>query len=163
MARIENEKHLPLSSSQRSQQSGRDELALRTFDRLTKTAGRVRKFVYSGIQDTRLTESQLGVLELLLHSGALPQKDIARQLQVTGGNVTMVVDNLEKRCLVQRKRWQEDRRVVHVGLTSDGRNLIEAYFPIHIEKVSEALSALETSEQEQFVKLCKKLSESLSK
>ncbi len=144
-----------------SEKTERDELALSAFSRLTKTAGKVRRNVYSGIQDTRLTESQLGVLELLLQFGALPQKDIAKKLQVTGGNVTMVVDNLEKRNLVERTRWTEDRRVVHVDLTNSGRDLIESYFPRHLQKISGAFDGLEPNEQEQLIRLCKKLANSL--
>ena len=52
-------------------------LALATFHRLSRTAGKVRRSVYSGLSDTRLTESQVNVLELLYKLGPLPQKEIA--------------------------------------------------------------------------------------
>lgn len=138
-------------------------LALATFSRLSKTAGQLRRRVYAGLSDARLTESQLSVLELLLQLGALPQKDIAKNLLVTGGNVTMVVDNLQKRNLVVRNRWPEDRRVVHVDLTPLGRETIESYFPRHVEKVTGALGCLSREEQEQLVLLCDKLRNALQK
>lgn len=137
--------------------------ALATFSRLSKASGQLRRRVYSGLSDARLTESQLSVLELLLQLGPLPQKDIAKNLMVTGGNVTMVVDNLQKRTLVERNRWPEDRRVVHVGLTPQGREVIESYFPRHVEKVASALDSLTTDEQEQLIRLCDKLRSSLAK
>ena len=142
---------------------GEDSLALSTFTRLSKAAGQLRRKVYSGLSDTRLTESQLNVLELLLSVGPLPQKEIAKNLLVTGGNVTMVVDNLQKRNLVERNRWPQDRRVVHVGLTPEGRETIETYFPHHVKKVEKALKALEPLEQEQLIALCDKLRSSLQK
>lgn len=144
-------------------EAAEDSLALSTFTRLSKAAGQLRRKVYSGLSDTRLTESQLNVLELLLHVGPLPQKEIAKNLLVTGGNVTMVVDNLQKRNLVERNRWPQDRRVVHVTLTNEGRETIETYFPHHVKKVEKALNVLDTEEQEQLIALCDKLRSSLQK
>ena len=137
-------------------------LALATFHRLSRTAGKVRRSVYSGLSDTGLTESQVNVLELLYKLGPLPQKEIAKQLSVTGGNITMVVDNLQKRDLVERKRWQEDRRVVHVALTDLGRETIESYIPLHMQKVQAAFDCLEPKEQEQLQSICDKLIEALN-
>lgn len=142
--------------------SKKEALALATFTRLAKTAGKVRRSVYSGLADTRLTESQINVLELLYNMGALPQKEIAKALSVTGGNITMVVDNLQKRDLVGRKRWTEDRRVVHVDLTDLGRETIESYIPLHLKKVTGAFNGLDTKEQEQLQTLCDKLVASLN-
>ena len=144
-------------------EAAEDSLALSTFTRLSKAAGQLRRRVYSGLSDTRLTESQLNVLELLLQTGPLPQKEIAKNLLVTGGNVTMVVDNLQKRNLVERNRWPQDRRVAHVTLTSEGRETIETYFPHHVKKVEKALNVLDTEEQEQLIALCDKLRSSLQK
>lgn len=140
----------------------REALALATFTRLSRAVGKVRRSVYSGLSDTRLTESQVNVLELLYNLGPLPQKEIAKSLNVTGGNITMVVDNLQKRDLVTRKRWQEDRRVVHVELTDLGRETIESYIPVHLEKVQGAFNSLEPKEQKQLQTLCDKLVEALT-
>ena len=142
--------------------SKKEALALSTFTRLSKTAGRLRRTVYSALSDTRLTESQVNVLELLHRLGPLPQKEIAKNLSVTGGNITMVVDNLQKRNLVNRQRWEEDRRVVHVNLTDLGRETIESFIPLHAKRVQGALDALDPQEQEQLQTLCDKLIQSLN-
>lgn len=140
----------------------KEALALATFTRLSKTAGKVRRAIYAGLNDTRLTESQVNVLELLHKLGPLPQKEIAKNLAVTGGNITMVVDNLQKRNLVDRQRWEEDRRVVHVNLTDLGTETIESFIPLHVERVMGAFDGLEPQEQEQLQTLCEKLSKSLN-
>ena len=140
----------------------KEALALATFARLSRAIGKIRRSVYSGLSDTRLTESQVNVLELLYNLGPLPQKEIAKSLSVTGGNITMVVDNLQKRDLVKRKRWQEDRRVVHVELTDLGRETIESYIPVHLKKVQGAFDGLEPKEQKQLQTLCDKLVEALN-
>jgi MarR family 2-MHQ and catechol resistance regulon transcriptional repressor len=142
--------------------SKKEAIALATFTRLSKTAGKLRRTVYAGLSDTRLTESQVNVLELLHKLGPLPQKEIAKNLSVTGGNITMVVDNLQKRDLVNRKRWEEDRRVVHVNLTDLGKETIESFIPLHVKRVIGALDGLEQQEQEQLHSLCEKLIQSLN-
>ncbi|MFA5506304.1 MAG: MarR family transcriptional regulator [Vulcanimicrobiota bacterium] len=140
----------------------KEAMALATFTRLSKAAGKLRRTIYAGLNDTRLTESQVNVLELLYKLGPLPQKEIAKNLAVTGGNITMVVDNLQKRNLVDRQRWEEDRRVVHVNLTDLGKETIESFIPLHVKRVIGALDGLEPQEQEQLQTLCEKLTKSLN-
>lgn len=61
--------------------------------------------------------------------GTMSQTEISSKLLKSGGNTTLVVDNLEKHGLVQRHRDGEDRRVVMVELTTAGYELIESIFP----------------------------------
>ena len=51
-----------------------------------------------------VTVSQFGVLEALHHLGPLRQGEISAKLLRSGGNITLVVDNLEARGLVRRER-----------------------------------------------------------
>ena len=55
--------------------------------------------------------SQFGVLEALWHLGPLCQRDLGLKIRKSSGNMTMVVDNLEKRALVDRRKNADDRRV----------------------------------------------------
>ena len=48
------------------------------------------------------------------------QKHVAEALAVTGGNITMVIDNLAKKSLVERKRSESDRRNIDLQLTQQG-------------------------------------------
>jgi MarR family 2-MHQ and catechol resistance regulon transcriptional repressor len=64
-----------------------------------------------------LTISQFGVLETLYHLGAMCQTEIGSKLLRSGGNITLVIDNLEKQGLVRRQRDTEDRRLVNIHLT----------------------------------------------
>ncbi|HEU4753262.1 MAG TPA: MarR family transcriptional regulator, partial [Armatimonadota bacterium] len=67
-----------------------------------------------------LTVSQFGALEALLHLGPLCQRELGEKLLKSSGNITMVVDNLERRGLVRRERSAEDRRYITVHLTPEG-------------------------------------------
>jgi MarR family 2-MHQ and catechol resistance regulon transcriptional repressor len=102
-----------------------------------------------------LTPSQFGTLETLLHRGPLCQKEIASKLLVSGGNITMVIDNLEKRRLVERRRSHDDRRYISVTLTAAGRHLISRVFPRHVARVVEELSVLTPAEQDLLGDLCR--------
>lgn len=133
--------------------------ALDAYIKLARAAGTVSTgaFERSRLADVKLTEGQFGVLEALHHLGPLHQCDLARKHLLSGGNVTMIVDNLEKRGLVRRERSAEDRRFVRVHLTPTGRRLIKSVFPRHAATLTELMGALTAMEQEQLGKLCRKL------
>jgi MarR family 2-MHQ and catechol resistance regulon transcriptional repressor len=106
---------------------------------------------------TGLTISQFGALESIFHLGPICQKEIAEKQLKSGGNITLVIDNLEKRELVRRERSQADRRLVIVHLTVSGKKLISDYFPCHAKAVEHEMGVLTNAEQDQLADLGKKL------
>jgi MarR family transcriptional regulator, 2-MHQ and catechol-resistance regulon repressor len=104
-----------------------------------------------------LTTGQFGVLEALLHLGPMCQHTLGQKLLRSGGNVTLVVDNLEKRGWVRRERLVSDRRMVMIHLTPVGRELIAKVFPKHAKAVRKEMSALNPAEQETLRRLARKL------
>jgi MarR family 2-MHQ and catechol resistance regulon transcriptional repressor len=132
--------------------------ALNTFITLLRAAESVSGRLIALVADqTGLTITQFGVLEALLHLGPMCQKDLATKQLKTGGNITLVVDNLEKRKLVRRVRSTEDRRMITVHLTPSGRKTISDYFPSHVAAIEHELSVLTAKEQEQLGFLTRKL------
>jgi MarR family 2-MHQ and catechol resistance regulon transcriptional repressor len=132
-------------------------LALNTWIKLTRAADSfgtrlARRGTLAG-----LTPSQFGVLEALHHLGPLSQGEICDKLLKSGGNITLVIDNLEARDLVQRKRSPGDRRVVTVSLTEAGKALIQRIFPEHVRAIVEEMGVLTADEQEALGRLCRKL------
>jgi MarR family transcriptional regulator, 2-MHQ and catechol-resistance regulon repressor len=59
---------------------------------------------------TSLGDSELRVLEVLLHKGPLPVNTIGPKVWLTPGSISVAVDRLEKKALVKRKNTK-DRRV----------------------------------------------------
>ena len=104
-----------------------------------------------------LTYSQFATLEVLYHVGPLCQRDIGAKVLKSGGNLTLVIDNLEKAELVERRPSTEDRRQKVVALTPKGRRLMAAIFPEHARRISASMSVLTSREQEQLARLCRKL------
>ena len=107
--------------------------------------------------DSELTVTQFGVLEVLFHLGAMHQRDLAEKLLKSGGNITLVIDNLEKRQLVKRDREVGDRRCISVSLTPAGKQLISDLFPAHVGAILQQMSILSLDEQAELGRLCKKL------
>jgi MarR family 2-MHQ and catechol resistance regulon transcriptional repressor len=135
----------------------REVRALNAFITLLRASEAVAASVNQGLAARRLTSSQFGVLEALLHLGPLCQGDLAGKLLRSGASLTSVVEGLEKRGLVVRQRTEEDKRFVRVALTGRGRKLIEEIFPGHAKAVARRFAVLPEKEQDELRRLCRKL------
>jgi MarR family transcriptional regulator, 2-MHQ and catechol-resistance regulon repressor len=138
-------------------QTTNQDLALAAFVKLMRAAQSVSERSFRHLADSGLTPSQFAVMEALLHKGPLTQTELARKILRTGGNMTMVIDNLERDGMVRRERSSEDRRVVHVHLTKDGQVRIRHIFPKHAQQIEEQMAPLSASELKQLGSLCKRL------
>jgi MarR family 2-MHQ and catechol resistance regulon transcriptional repressor len=104
-----------------------------------------------------LTPTQLGVLEGILHRGAMTQRELGRKVLTSAGNMTDVIDKLERRGLVSRTRAKLDRRSVLVDLTPAGRTLIQSVFPGHAADIAAAMAGLDRAELGELGRLLRKL------
>jgi MarR family 2-MHQ and catechol resistance regulon transcriptional repressor len=136
--------------------SKRETDALNAYIKLMRAGESITTRVHTLLPDD-LTLSQFGVLETLLHRGPLCQGELAGKLLKSGGNLTLIVSNLEKAGLVTRERDAEDRRYITVSLTEKGRVLISELFPKIAARIADEFSALSTAEQFTLGWLCKKV------
>ena len=130
---------------------------LNTFIKLSRASESIMGRLIKNLSCHGLTISQFGVLETLLHVGPQSQKDLASKLLKSGGNITMVIDNLVKRGHVTRETDPNDRRAVIISLTDEGKEFIEHYFPLHLEKIVEEFTVLTPEENKELARLCKKV------
>jgi len=137
--------------------------ALSTYVKLMRAAESITSRVHKHLSSVNLTVSQFGVLEALLHLGSLSQKDLGRKILRSSGNITMVIDNLEKRRLVRRQRDASDRRIFIVHLTGEGQTLIGKIFPSHAALITHEMSVLKAADQKILGDLCKKVGKGLKK
>jgi len=140
-----------------SQVTKKESRALRTYLKLMRAAESTTARVHQHLSAVGLTLSQFGVLEALYHLGPLSQKEIGQKILRSSGNMTLVIDNLEKRDLVRRERDSNDRRSFVVHLTDAGSKIIGDYFPCHAAAITGEMSVLSATEQTTLAKLCKKL------
>ena len=88
----------------------------------------------------------LNVLMTLDGDGAMPMGTLADALDVSQASVTGIVDRMEQRGLVERQRGGEDRRVVRVAMTDEGRRLIGLLADQRREHIALLLEDLEDDE-----------------
>lgn len=135
----------------------REQTALDLWVKLARCYGVFSRFAAEDIRSSGLTPPQFAVVECLGHLGPLPLGKVCEKMLVSGGNLTLIADNLEKQGLVERIFSKEDRRTVTIALTKKGQKLFEQIFPAHAACVTDLASVLTTAEQAQLAKLLKKL------
>lgn len=75
---------------------------------------------------TRLTPSQLLVLQQIAHSGETTPGAVASALQFGQATVTNIVDRLEAAGLATRRRGERDKRQIMLRATESGRAMLES-------------------------------------
>jgi MarR family transcriptional regulator, 2-MHQ and catechol-resistance regulon repressor len=134
-----------------------EERALSAYVKLARAANTALAYARVGLGDAGLSLGQFAVLEALYHVGPLNLGDLARRILSSCGNLTLVVDNLEKRGLAKRRQQGRDKRFVLATITPAGRRLIARIFPQHARRITEVMERLSPAGQEKLGALCRKL------
>ena len=90
----------------------------------------------------------VNVLAVLDIDGPMPMGGLAEALDVSQASATGIVDRMEQRGLVERRRIDDDRRVVRVALTDEGRRLIAGMAAERREHLAAMLETLTDAELE---------------
>jgi len=141
--------------------SKKDSTAVSAFAELQRSANIIANMVHKNLGAHNLTVSQFGVLEALHRSGPMYQRDLAERILKTTGNITTVIDNLEKRELVKRVRELKDRRYFQIVLTTEGAKIIRKIYPAHVKRVEQVMGRITASELAELRRICAKLEESV--
>ena len=131
--------------------------ALSAYVKLLRASRAVIARVEKRLAAEGLTVTQFGVLEALLHRGPLTQRELGRKVLTSPGNMTDVVDKMERRGLVHRSRSTTDRRQVHVEMTQAGQHLVRELFPRHADDIAQAMAGLEPQDLARLDALLRKL------
>jgi len=139
------------------------DLALSTWVKLARAYSSFDKQSANSIKTFNLTQPQFSVIEILGHLGPQKVGVICKKMLVSGGNMTLVLDNLEKLGLTERAHSKDDRRSIDVQLTNTGMDLFNKIFKQHAEHITKLMSVLSENEQKTLGDLLKKLGTSLNK
>ena len=85
--------------------------------------------------------------------------ELARELGFTSGATTRLIDTLEERGLMLRKRCENDRRVVKLRVTAAGRQLYCELQPRVVDGWNEMFEEIDQAEADAFVATLHKLFE----
>jgi DNA-binding MarR family transcriptional regulator len=113
------------------------------------------------IRDHGLTETQFVVLEMLYSKGTLTINDIVERSLSTDGNIGVVINNLEKQGLVEKRVDRRDKRIRRVSLTAKGQDVIGTYFPKHEAFVNELFSNVPRKDLEELIFMMKSVGKRL--
>ena len=109
-----------------------------------------------------LTPFHYLVLCCLWEQDGLSTSEIADQLKQLGATLTGVVDRMEQRNLVARRRDVKDRRVVRIWLTEEGKRLMNVLPLLGEETISEATQNISQAEQETIMQILDRIVVNLS-
>lgn len=141
----------------------KNDIALSTWTKLARAHSVVYHLSSENIRSYGLTISQFGVIEAVGHLGPLKVGELCDKMLVSGGNMTFVLDNLEKQGYIKRDFSKDDRRAIIVQLTDSGRELFDQIFTKHAQYLGDLFSVLSFQELNQLGNLLKKLGVSLQK
>ncbi|EOL47572.1 MarR family transcriptional regulator [Enterococcus phoeniculicola] len=117
------------------------------------------------IEESELKKSQFNDLSITeMHTieaiGMYRKKttsEVAKELSITVGTLTIAINKLVKKDYVERIRSEDDRRVVKLGLTKKGKLLFRVHQHFHREMVKNILNGMEKPEEEALLKALKNL------
>src|SRR2546425_13201398 len=138
-----------------------DHRALRIWLRLLTCTHLIEQRGRSGLREqfgTTLPRFDL-LAQLERHPEGLKMNELSRLLMVTGGNITAILDQLEKEGLVERLDEPADRRAFRIRLTRAGERTFTEWAREHEEWVVGLLSGLSRREQDELLRLLAKAKE----
>lgn len=102
------------------------------------------------VRGSDLTPNQMHAIEIIGHEKSLRMKELAEKLGITTGTLTVTVDRLEQKGLIERQPHETDRRSYRVVLTPSGKKHFKKHHEFHIKLTEEIVSALSPGELESF-------------
>lgn len=135
--------------------------ALDTWRLLVRTLHRARHLMHPVFREHDLNGARYGVLRHLTEAGedGLRLSEIGARMFVTPGNVTGLVDQLEKLGCATRHQDPQDRRSTILRITPAGREIVESIQPVLARKAAELLGCLDADETTSLRSTLEKISE----
>jgi len=101
------------------------------------------------IRQMGLTSSQFDIISTLGNSPGMTFNKLAEKTLTTKGELTGIIDRLEKKGLVRREVPKEDRRSFLAVLTPAGEKVFTETFPAHISHLKQRFDSLSCDELQQ--------------
>jgi DNA-binding MarR family transcriptional regulator len=106
-----------------------------------------------------LTPSDAGILRLLRVAAGISQQELSTKLQIHPSRLVAILDNLEKRGLVERNPNANDRRLYSLHLTKNAGEILERIGKVAREHQDALLVALSADDREQLTGLLRRIAD----
>jgi MarR family transcriptional regulator, 2-MHQ and catechol-resistance regulon repressor len=134
-----------------------ENLSLKAFVVLMKASKSIQEVIKHDISNNGMRTSDFEILEALYHKGRLTVREVSEAVLINTGSITYVIDKLEKKGLLERSNCKEDRRVVYIQITDEGKKLMDTIFPAHQHVIEELFEGISEEEKEIVVKVLKRV------
>lgn len=131
---------------------------------LMRTADLAQRLMAAVLEPLAITVQQYNVLRILRGAGeeGLPTLEIAERMIEQTPGITRLIDRLEQKRLVTRRRPSADRRCVYCTITRAGLDLLSDLDAPVVEVGNAALSSLSAKEVAQLVELLDRTRQSMN-
>jgi len=120
---------------------------------ILNNAGRkVSQLLSLRFQPFEITTEQWTLLNRLIEEDGISQKDLAKRVEKDQTNVTRILNQLERKGLVERETNTQDKRSFLTFVTEKGKKLNETLIPIENQVVTSVLEGLPESQIKELAK-----------
>ena len=120
---------------------------------ITRAHFRMHRAFTEALVPLGIVPAHFGVLTTLATLGPVPQAEVSRRLGVSGASVVQMVDDLEERGLVERKRLEWDRRTQVLHLRPRAAQVLEQARQLAGQTLAERLGTLDAEQTKRLVVL----------
>ena len=121
-----------------------------------------RRLLLDFFQTVDIPQAQMLTIMALSERAPCRLSDLAAKMRISAPTVTGLVDRLEKSGYARRSPDTDDRRVVNVDLTADGRKISEMFSDTLANRWEEILAKIKIKDQEDFIRVLKEMIAQLS-
>lgn len=104
-----------------------------------------------------ITAAQFKVMIIIAQFGIDTPAELCRHLSLDSGSMTRMLDRLEQKDLLLRKRCADDRRLVRLALTEEGQALADKLPEIGVNAMNQLAGALDSEELQTLEAILKKV------
>jgi len=109
------------------------------------------------VKQVGLTGPQLVILQEISNLGEVTAGEIARAVSLSQATLTGILERMEKRGLLSRRRSKHDKRRVMVNITDSGKKVLDDAPPLMQEEFVDGFSSLQEWEQNMILSALQRL------
>ncbi|MBU0560367.1 MAG: MarR family transcriptional regulator [Bacteroidetes bacterium] len=138
-------------------------LALSTWVKLARGYSSFNHRASEDVKKFGLSQAQYAILDALGFLGSMKIGELHKKMIFSGGNMTLVLDQLERKGFTKRIFHHEDRRAIIIELTDKGNQAFRKVAVEHAVHIKSLMSALTKEEQKTLGSLLKKLGTTIAR
>lgn len=139
---------------------------LEYIEKITETFSRYKNKLIEekrGETTYKITPTKYHMLKMIYKKHSCMVVDVSRELELSSGATTIILNQLEDEGLITRLRSEDDRRIVWIQLSDSGKQLIEEMIERKNQFISDLFNVLSEDEKNQFCHLLEKMVEGVKR